>query len=54
MAISDKMLARGEAVGLSPRDDESSKSFGARVRKAESAANEKPAPSVAGGGWRRF
>ena len=54
MAISANMLARGEAVGLSPKDDESSSTFGARVRKAEAAHKEKPAATPSAGGWRRF
>jgi hypothetical protein len=32
------MKARGNAVGLTPDDGESSQAFGARVRKAEAAA----------------
>ncbi len=44
MAISQKLLDRGNAVGLSPKEDESSQSFGSRVRKAE-AANSQPVAS---------
>jgi hypothetical protein len=35
MAISEKMLTRGQAVGLTPESDESPQAFGARVRKTE-------------------
>ena len=52
MAISKAMLQRGDAVGLEPKDGESSSAFGARVRKAE---KETPAQAPASsGGWRRF
>ena len=57
MTISDKMLARGAAVGLEPQGDESSGSFGNRVRKAEKESRAvKPAPKKSTGstGWRRF
>jgi hypothetical protein len=61
MTISDKMIARGAAVGLQPADGESAGGFGNRVRKAEKGSRaDKPAePSVSGsasksGGWRRF
>ena len=38
MAISEALLARGQAVGLAPEEGESSQKFGARVRRAESAS----------------
>ena len=57
MTISDKMLARGAAVGLEPEVDEPSSAFGKRVRKAEKESRaEKPAPKkpATSAGWRRF
>lgn len=58
MAISENMIQRGQAVGLTPNDGESSKSFGARVRRGEKAPEKTSAtlatPQAAGsGGWRR-
>lgn len=52
MSHSDSMLARGEAVGLTPDPDESKAAFGARVRKAEKAASP-PAKPSGDGYWRR-
>lgn len=52
MSHSDKMIARGAAVGLAPEPDESTAAFGARVRKAEKASGETAKPS-GDGYWRR-
>jgi hypothetical protein len=49
---SDSMIARGEAVGVTPEADESVKAFGSRVRKAEKASGQ-PAQTSGGGYWRR-
>ena len=51
-SISDRMLARGEALGLAPNPDESVKAFGDRVRKAE-RAGESPVKPSGKGYWRR-
>ena len=53
MSHSDKMLARGVAVGLEPGPDESVKAFGARVRKAEKAGSALAAKPSGKGYWRR-
>ena len=50
MAISKKMLARGNAVGLSPEGDESSQAFSARVRKAENEKSNAVTNSITGRG----
>lgn len=52
MSHSDKMLARGKAIGLEPGPDESAKAFGVRVRKAEKSS-EAPATPKGNGYWRR-
>tara|TARA_R110002020_G_scaffold64898_4_gene171768 strand:+ start:321 stop:500 length:180 start_codon:yes stop_codon:yes gene_type:complete len=50
--ISDKMLERGHAAGLTPNESESATAFGSRVRRAEKA-NDQPAQESGKGYWRR-